>query len=89
MRDFKALLYCRQTLNQNAIESLSPLLNRPFPFQLDELTLIDTKMGASLIEQLCDTLINGNARLRKFTLIDVHHSERSFERLINWVETSG
>ena len=50
MQDFKALIFCRQALNANALSMLAPIIKRPFPYQFDELVLIDTKMGATLIE---------------------------------------
>ena len=37
MKDFKALMYCKQSLNLAAIEKLKPLFERPIPNQLEEL----------------------------------------------------
>ena len=45
-------------------------------------------MGATMIELLCDTLFMNGNRLRKFALVNVQHSDRSFEKLINVIYTS-
>ena len=88
MKDFKALMYCRQTLNADAILKLSPIIARPIPYHLEEISLVDTRMGATLIEQLADTLIENRNRLKKFTLINVQHSDRSFERITDFIRES-
>ena len=43
-------------------------------------------MQASVVEQLMEVLIETDNRLKKFTLVNVSHSERSFERLVEFVE---
>ena len=57
---------------------MMPLIENPIPYHLEELTLVDTKMGATLVEQLMDGLIEGLNRLKKFTLVNVNHSDLSF-----------
>lgn len=88
MKEFKALIYCKQPLNAFAIDKLAPILARPIPYHMEELTLIDTKMGATLILQLMDVLLSNNNKLKKFTLVNVHHSDRSFDSLVTFVEES-
>lgn len=36
-----------------------------------------------------DVLLQNQNRLKKFTLVNVHHSDRSFESLVEFVEESG
>lgn len=86
MKDFKALIYCRQTLNANSISNIIPLLERRIPYHLEELSFVDTKMSATLIEQLIDALIESKSEIKKFTLVDVHHSDRSFEKVTLFVQ---
>ena len=45
LKDFKALIYKSSAVNFDAIDKLSPLLQRSMPYHLDELSLIDCKMG--------------------------------------------
>lgn len=58
------------------------------PYHLEELSFVDTKMGATVIEQLMDALVYYNNKLKKFTLVNVHHSDRSFDKLVTFVEDS-
>ena len=55
---------------------------------MEELTLIDCKIGATMIENLLDSIYYNNAKLKKFTLVKANHSDRSFEKLVEYVETS-
>ena len=48
---------------------------RSVPFNLEELVLIDTRMGASVVEKLADILIRSESKIKKFTLVDVQHSD--------------
>ena len=57
MKDFKALIYCKNSLNLNAIQKLTPVLEKSIPNHLEELQFIDTKMDATLIEALMDSLV--------------------------------
>ena len=45
-------------------------------------------MSATLVEQLMDSLIENRARLRKLTLVNAHHSDHSFEKVIDYVKES-
>ena len=81
MLDFKAFIYKANTLNFIAIDKLTPLLHRRMPNHMEELSLIDCKMGTTLIEHLMDSLLE-RSYIRKFALVKVMHSERSFEKVI-------
>ena len=85
IKDFKALTYCRQAMGSEAVSLLAPLIARPIPFNLEELVLVDTKMSATAVEQLADALIKNDSRIKKFTLVDVQHSDKSFRRLTDYV----
>lgn len=50
MKDFKALIYRLNSLNALAIEKLGPIFQNPIPHHLEEIQLIDCKVGATLIE---------------------------------------
>lgn len=88
MKDFKALIYKKNTINQNAIEKLIPIFIKPIPHHLEELQIIDCKLSATLVELMMDGLIENHARLKKLTLINALHSDRSFEKVIIFLQES-
>lgn len=85
MKDFKALIYKMNAINALAIEKLIPVIQKPIPNHLEELSIIDCKMTATQVEQLMDGLIDNHARLKKLTLVNAHHTERSFEKIIQFI----
>ena len=86
MKDFKALIYRSSSVNALAIEKMSPIFHNPIPNHMEELQLVDCRMGATLIEQLMDSLIENRAHLRKFALVRSNHSERSFEKIVQFMD---
>ena len=72
-------------IGNESVKLLEPLIARSVPFNLEELVLIDTRMGASVVEQLADILIRSESKIKKFTLVDVQHSDQSFKRLTDYV----
>ena len=84
LRDFKALTYKLNALNALSIEKMEPLLKRAVPNHLQELQLIDVKMSPTTIELLMDSIIEFS-RIRKFALVNAHHSEFSFEKVVYYV----
>lgn len=84
LRDFKALTYKLNALNALSIEKMEPLLKRAVPNHLQELQLIDVKMSPTTIELLMDSIIEFS-RIRKFALVNAHHSEFSFEKVVHYV----
>lgn len=50
MKDFKALVYCKQPINSLAISKLIPIIQKRIPYHLEELSFVDTKMSATVIE---------------------------------------
>ena len=87
LQDFKALTYKQNALNPLTIEKLIPILQFGVPNHLHELQLIDVKMSPTCIEMLMDNLIEF-ARIRKFALVGAHHTEASFEKVVEYVRTS-
>lgn len=78
MRDFKALTYKNGGINEQVIENLVPILRRPVPNHLEEIKIIDCKVSATLIEQLLEQL-NTKSRIKKLALVNIQHTERSFD----------
>ena len=87
MVDLKALIYKNNSLNALSIEKLSPLLDRRAPNHLLELQIVDCKMTPTLVELLMDQLLR-SSRLKKLNLVKLQHSERSFEKLGEYVTIS-
>ena len=88
MKDFKALIYKMNLISSLAIEKLIPVIQKPIPNHLEELSIIDCKMNATQVEQLMDGLIDNHARLKKLTLVNAHHTERSFEKIVEFISGS-
>ena len=86
IKDFKALIYKHSALNTLSIEKLTALVLKPIPNHLEQLSLVDNNMSAGTVECLMDTLIENNSKLKKFALVGVHHSDYSFERVINYLD---
>lgn len=57
MKDFKALILRLTALNALSIEKLLPIFENPVPYHMDELSLIDCKIGATSIELLMDYMV--------------------------------
>ena len=87
MRDFKALTYKQNQLNLEAIQKLTPLLNKVAPNHLEEISLIDCKMTPTMIEQMMELLLE-SSRVNKLCLVNASHTERSFDKLVEFVEKS-
>lgn len=85
MKDFKALIYRMSSVNALAIEKLGPIFQHPIPHHMEELQLVDCKLGATLIEQLMDSLMDNHARLNKFALVRPNHSESSWAKVVQFV----
>lgn len=47
MKDFKALIYKMNAINALAIEKMIPVIRKPIPNHLEELSIIDCKMTAT------------------------------------------
>ena len=45
-------------------------------------------MSAILIEALMDSLIETGARIKKLALVDVNHSDSSFDKVVDYVQDS-
>lgn len=45
-------------------------------------------MSATLIQQLMTALMHNNSKIKKFALVNVLHSDRSFENLVAFIEYS-
>ena len=56
LTDFKALIYKHNVINQAAVDMLEPILQRYAPFHLEELVLIDCKIGGTVLESLLEHL---------------------------------
>ena len=85
MKDFKALIYKMNSINALAIEKMGPIFHKRIPNHLEELSIVDCKMTATMVEQLMDSLIRNNARLKKLTLVNASHTDHSFEKIIEYV----
>lgn len=54
---------------------------------MEELVLIDCNLRGKVLENLLDMLQNAK-QLRKFVLIKPSHNDRSFDKLVKFVENS-
>lgn len=57
IRDFKALIYKVNNISFDAVDRLGSLLQRRMPRHLEELCLIDCKIGPTLAEHLLSVLL--------------------------------
>ena len=87
IRDFKALIYKSNHFNFDAVDRLGSLLQRRVPRHLEELSLIDCKIGPTLAEHLLSMLLK-KSHLRKLALVKIKHNERSFESLMEFVRSN-
>lgn len=78
MKDFKALILRQCSVNSLSLEKLLPLFEKPIPNHMEELSLIDCKINATQIDQLCQYL-QGQNRIKKFALVGCSHSDKSFD----------
>ena len=51
------------------------------PHHMEELSLIDCRISPTLIEQLMGLLLQ-KSRIRKLALVNLHHTERSFDSVV-------
>ena len=86
MKDFKALIYRLSPVNAASIKSMGPIFRHPIPNHMEELQLIDCKLGATLIIKLMKSLHKNNARLRKFSLVRPNHSDSSWAAVVAFVD---
>ena len=87
LKDFSSLTYKNNAINQASIRSFAPILQRKPPSNLEELVLIDCKLGGTVLENLLE-LLHDAKQLKKFSLIKPMHSERSFDKLTEFVKNS-
>lgn len=87
LRDFKSLVYIKNSINSASLTALKPLLEKRLPYHLQELKLIDCKIQAAQICQLMDDLLE-LSQIQKLALIGVKHNFRSFNAVIQFVESS-
>ena len=87
VKDFKSIIYKHGELNSLAVSKFERIFHKFVPDQLMELQIIDCKIHCSVIEQLLDLMI-AMCEVRSFTLVNVHHSEGSFKKLCDYVQSS-
>ena len=73
-------------LNAEAIEALEPILKKRLPRNLEELKMIDVKSNPALNDELINKLFG--CQVRKLTLVNCELSEKTFETLVSFVNTS-
>lgn len=54
---------------------------------MEELSLIDCRISPTLIEQLMGLLLQ-KSRIRKLALVNLHHTERSFDSVVRFLQLS-
>ena len=62
-------------------------MERAVPNHFEELQLIDCRISPTLIEQLMGLLLQ-KSRVRKLSLVNLQHTERSFDSVANYVDQS-
>lgn len=87
IKDFKSLIYKSSEVTEVSLQALVPILEKRLPNNLAELKLIDCKINSTQIEVLMSCLIE-RSQLKAFSLVNVHHSEKSFELLIVYMQNS-
>ena len=87
IRDFKSIIYKHNELNALSIEKFQPIFDKNIPHQLSDLQIVDCRIHCTQIEQLLDLMIE-KAEIKSFTLVNVHHSEDSFNKLCYYVANS-
>lgn len=86
VRDFKAIIYKRNEVSSDSISKLQPIFAKRVPFHLQELHIVDCKIGCAQIEELLSLMIE-DCSIRSFSLVNVKHSEASFDKLCEYVES--
>ena len=72
--DFKSIIYKHNELNLLAVAKLEALFLKQIPDHLSELQIIDCKIHCSVIEALCELMMETNCQVRTFGLVNVNHS---------------
>ena len=86
--DFKSIIYKKNEFNLASVAKLEPLFHRQIPDHLSELRIIDCNIHCKVIEGLLDLMMETSCQIRTFSLVNVHHSQNSFRKLCQYVQTS-
>ena len=81
------MIYKSSEVTEVSLQALVPILEKRLPNNLAELKLIDCKINSTQIEILMSCLLE-RSQLKAFSLVNVHHSEKSFELLIVYMQNS-
>ena len=87
MKDFKSVIYKRDSININSIMSLKPLFARRIPYHMEELKLIDCKISSSDLEILLDCLLE-DSKIKTLSLVNLPQTEVTIEKIGELVEKS-
>jgi Ran GTPase-activating protein (RanGAP) involved in mRNA processing and transport len=87
LKDFKSIVYRMNAVNQASIDSMKPLYQNRYPYHLEELKLIDCKITTTCLESLIDNLIE-QSQIKKLALVNLPHSEQTFQKLGTFLEES-
>ena len=68
MPELKSLVYKQNEFGMKTMEYLRPFMVRPMPNQMDELRIINCKMGLGAINMLLNCLIE-KSYIRKLALV--------------------
>ena len=69
------------------LDRLSPILKRTVPNHFEELSLVDVRISPTLIQHLMRLLLE-ESRVKKLSLVNLQHSDKSFESVIEFVHYS-
>ena len=86
--DFKSIIYKHNELNLLAVAKLEALFLKQIPDHLSELQIIDCKIHCSVIEALCELMMETQCQVRTFGLVNVNHSQSSFMRMCEYIQVS-
>ena len=81
LREFKSLIYRQNTLNFESLRAFKPVFEKRFPFQMEELKIIDCKISPQLVIELMASLLN-RSQVKRIALVGVKHNVESFEKVI-------
>jgi hypothetical protein len=81
IKDFKSIVYKMNGFSLQSVKALEVLLLRKFPYNLEELRLIDLKISANVTSALVDALVPKNY-LSKLSLINIKLTRLNFEKIV-------
>ena len=87
LKYIKRIIYKDNEFHYESLCALRPILAKQKPHNLEELRLINCKIGASFTHDLLDLLLEGNY-LKKLSLVKINLSIASFYKILRLIQES-